>query len=168
MNNNTLWSTWLLPCKTDARIYKTLISDYSEIYSSKKFEPHVTLFGRLSIDPATTFSFFKNLAASLEPFDCSLIGTAKGKPPWMLYYIMVEKNETIGLLQNKIDILLSGYCLYEFIPHLSLVYGNAQIEDENGDSILAGEKIRFSSIALVRTPDEVANWEIIKTFDFSN
>ena len=86
----------------------------------------------------------------------------------MLYYIMVEKNETIGLLQNKIDILLSGYCLYEFIPHLSLVYGNAQIEDENGGSILAGEKIRFSSIALVRTPDEVANWEIIKTFDFSN
>ena len=80
----------------------------------------------------------------------------------MLYYIMVEKNETIGALQNKIDILLSGYCPYEFSPHLSLVYGNAQIEDENGDSIIAGEKIRFSSIALVRTPDEVAKWEIIK------
>ena len=166
--NNTLWSTWLMPCKTDVRKYKTLISDYSDRYSAEKFEPHVTLFGRLSIDPLSTFSFFKNLAASSEPFDCNLTGTAKGKPPWMLYYIMVEKNEIISALQNKIDILLSGYCPYKFSPHVSLVYGNAQIEDRDRNSFSAGDKIRFSSIALVSTPDEVAEWKIIKTFDFSN
>ena len=165
--NDILWSTWLMPSKTDARKYKTMILEYSKRYSSEEFDPHVTLFGRLTIDPVSIFSFFHNLADSIEPFDCNLNGTAGGKPPWMLYYIMVEKNQIISALQNKIDNLLSGYRPYRFSPHLSLVYGNAQITDENADNVSFGEQIRFSSIALVNTPNEVAKWKVIKTFNFN-
>ena len=55
------WSVWLEPCSADTVSYRKLISEYCEKFSSPVFNPHITLFGRVGIEPESTFSFFDDL-----------------------------------------------------------------------------------------------------------
>ena len=53
------WSVWLIPSIQDIKKYKQLIRLYSKKYSFSLFDPHVTLFGRIDIEPGSTFSLFE-------------------------------------------------------------------------------------------------------------
>ena len=57
------WSVWLLPETKDMETCRAYIEIYSKLYTSNLFDPHVTLFGRLDIDPESTFSFFNELSS---------------------------------------------------------------------------------------------------------
>ena len=162
------WSTWLIPDHRYRSQYKSIISEYSKKYSTKAFDPHVTLFGRLSIDPKSTFNFFQELVSDQKSFELGIVGLATGKPPWMSFYIALEKNSVIKRFQNKIDRFFAIYRDYEFTPHLSLAYGSIDIDSNNLEKISLDEKIGFSSVALVYTSDNIDEWKLIKKFNLKS
>ena len=68
-------------------------------------------------------------------------------------------------VQKKIDKKLSQYRNYKFDPHVSLAYGNFTPNKKDISLISYSEMISFSSLAIVNTPNEIKNWNIIQKFD---
>ncbi len=66
LNNGHNWSVWLLPGIKDKKECKGYIKLYSGLYNTPLFDPHVTLFGRLNIDPEPTYAFFNQLKSELN------------------------------------------------------------------------------------------------------
>ena len=56
------WSLWLMPDARDNRKYKRIIKKLSRRTGSPSFEPHLTLFGRVNVNPELLFEFFNNMA----------------------------------------------------------------------------------------------------------
>ena len=162
------WSTWLIPDHRYRHQYKSIISEYSKKYLTKRFDPHVTLFGRLSIDPKSTFNFFHKLVSGQDHIELGIMGVARGKPPWMSFYIELEKNSVLKRFQNKIDRFFAIHRGYEFTPHLSLAYGYLDINNKIAKKISLDEKIGFSSVALVYTSDNIDEWKLIKKFNLKS
>ncbi len=161
---NHPWSVWLEPCEKDKIQLQPLISKYCGQYNSPFFDPHITLFGRVEINPSSTFSVFENIVKNFDSISLKVMGAKTGKPPWKSLYLQVEKTGILVQLQKEIDRFFNGYRPYEFDPHLSLAYGNHEIINSHLDDIYFPETITFSSVALVRTPNEITDWKTINHF----
>ena len=155
------WSVWLEPCSADTVRYRKLISKCCEKFSSPVFDPHVTLFGRVGIEPESTFSFFDDLISNHTSFSVKTYRVTTGEPPWKSLYIQLEACEALLKLQEKINDLLKTLRHYTFDPHLSLAYGDLIINQNEMDAIPLPESIRFSAVALVMTPDTIEIWKNI-------
>ena len=158
------WSVWLEPCRTDTVRYRKLISECCDKFSSPVFDPHITLFGRVGIEPESTFSFFEDLIRNHTPFSLKTLGVTTGEPPWKSLFIQLEACEALLNLQAKIYDLFKTLRHYTFDPHLSLAYGDLTINQNEMDAIPLTERIRFSAVALVMTPDTIDDWKIIKKY----
>ena len=74
------WSVWLEPCSADTVRYRKLISECCEKFASPVFEPHITLFGRVGIEPESTFSFFEDLISNSDIVSFHCKAAKDGKP----------------------------------------------------------------------------------------
>ena len=80
-------------------------------------------------------------------------------------YMQLSLNKNLLELQKKIDKKFKQYRNYEFDPHVSLAYGNFTSNKKDICLISIKQMISFSSIAIVNTPNEIKNWDIIQKFD---
>ena len=146
------WSVWLLPKSKDNIIFTEYIRFYSNLYGTDRFLPHVTLFGRMNVNPKLFYSFFNKIKSESDP-------------PWKKMYIQLSLHKNLIELQKKIYKKFKRYRNYEFDPHISLAYGNFTPDKKDISLISHQEMISFSSIAIVNTPNEIKNWKIIQKFD---
>ena len=158
------WSVWLMPDNEGRDKYRNLIRFFSSKYNSPIFQPHVTLYGGLDIDPQSTFSFFKKLILRQNYFTLVPIKIESKDPPWKTLIISLKEEKALSILQNKIHDKFKIYKDYNFDPHLSLAYGDISIKESERDSISLDESIRFSDVSLVMTSGNINNWNVIKTF----
>ena len=161
------WSVWLIPSIQEIKKYKQLIKLYSEKYSFSLFDPHVTLFGRIDIEPGSTFSFFEECVKGQDQIRLDTLDVMSGDPPWKSLYIQFKLNSTIIDLQSKINNKLGVFRDYVFDPHMSLAYGNIHEKRSELEDITLDESIGFSSVALVYTSDKIEDWKIIKKYKFT-
>ncbi|GIS54913.1 hypothetical protein Ct9H90mP29_19550 [bacterium] len=61
--------------------YKQLIRLYSKKYSFSFFDPHVTLFGGVDIEPGSTFSFFEECVKGQDRIRLDTLEVISGDPP---------------------------------------------------------------------------------------
>tara|TARA_B100000900_G_scaffold66650_1_gene51868 strand:+ start:1697 stop:2194 length:498 start_codon:yes stop_codon:yes gene_type:complete len=159
------WSVWLLPKAKDHKLLTDYITLYSRLYDSDLFSPHVTLLGRMNINPKLYYSFFNEVKSESEIKNVQTLKIKIGDPPWKRLYIQLSLNKNLKELQNKIAKKFKRYRKYEFDPHVSLAYGNFTPNKKDINLISHEEMISFSSIAIVNTPNEIKNWNIIQKFD---
>ena len=159
------WSVWLLPNAKDNKIFTKYITFYSKLYGTDRFLPHVTLFGRMNVNPELFYSFFNKIKSESEIEKVHTLNIKIGDPPWKRMYMQLSLNKNLIELQKKIDKKFKQYRNYEFDPHVSLAYGNFTPNKKDISLISHGEMISFSSIAIVNTPNEIKNWNIIQKFD---
>ena len=155
------WSVWLLPDKTDGTNLQTLVEGCCARFGSHSYDPHVTLFGRVNADSKTTFSFLSDCVLGFGSISLNMLGVKTGTPPWKALYLQVDKTDQLVKLQKNIDQYLNVYRHYEFNPHLSLAYGNLEINESELENISFPETITFSSVVLVATPDDINDWKSI-------
>ncbi len=161
---NFCWSVWLVPHPKKKSKYQELINLFCNRYGSPIFNPHVTLYGRLSIDPESTFPFFDKLITDYQNFNLNPKKLKLDTPPWKSLIITFNENTLLNEFQKEINYTLKGSHEYIFEPHLSLAYGNFKCNQDDFDLISLDESICFSDVALVMTPDQIQEWKIIKTF----
>ncbi len=159
------WSVWLLPKAKDIKIFTDYIRFYSKLYGTDRFFPHVTLFGRMNINLELFYSFFNKIKSESEIDNVQILKIKIGDPPWKRMYIQLSLHKNLIELQKKIYKKFKRYRNYEFDPHVSLAYGNFTPGKKNISLISHQEMISFSSIAIVKTPNEIKNWNIIQKFD---
>ena len=159
------WSVWILPQAKDNKIFTEHIRFYSKLYATDRFLPHVTLFGRMNVNPELFYSFFNNIKSESEIDYVKTLKIKIGDPPWKRMYIQLSLHKNLIELQKKIHKKFKRYRNYEFDPHISLAYGNFTPDKKDISLISHQEMISFSSIAIVNTPNEIKNWNIIQKFD---
>ena len=162
---NRPWSIWLEPCKTDRIRLQKLIKDVYAHFNSPVFDPHITLFGRVDIDPSLAFPSLIEIVSGHRQIELGTIDIQRGKSPWKTLFIQFKKSDAIEYLQHKIDQEMAQYHSYEFDPHLSLVYGDLDINKLEFDHISFPETITFSSVVLMETPDDINEWKLILQAD---
>ena len=159
------WSVWLLPKAEDKKIFAEYITFYSKLYGTDKFLPHVTLFGRMKVNPKLFYSFFNKVKLQSKIKNVHTLANKIGDSQWKKVHIPLSLNKNLLELQNKIDKKFRKYRDYEFDPHVSLAYGNFIPNKKDIGLISIVKKISFSSLAIVNTPNEIKNWNIIQKFD---
>ena len=155
------WSIWLCPDPSDQSSIQQLVDECCYRFKSPSFASHITLFGKVDEDPVTTFSFLADCVFGLDSISLNMLGVKTGTPPWKALYLQVDKTEPLARLQKEIDQYLNVYRHYEFNPHLSLAYGNLEINESKLENISFPETITFSSVGLVYTPNEITEWQRI-------
>ena len=115
----------------------------------------------MDADPETTFSFLSDCVRGLGLISLNMLGVKTGPPPWKTLYLQVDKTEPLVRHQKEIDQYLNVYRHYEFDPHLSLAYGNLEIDESKLENISFPETITFSSVVLMETPDDINEWKLI-------
>ncbi len=160
------WSVWLLPKAKDNKLLEEYITFYSKRYGSDRFLAHVTLFGRMNVNPKLFFPFINRVKPKLEIKNVQILNMDIGDPPWKRLYLKLSLNKSLMIIQRKIRKKFKQYRDYEFDPHLSLAYGNFTMDKKDINLISYPKKISFSSLALVNTPNEIRKWNIIQKFDF--
>ena len=161
------WSLWLLPERKDQIKYKRLIDQLSVENESCPFEPHVTLFGRVTIPPDPLFEFFKDLTANQEQIISEIKDMRSGLPPWRSMFLEIERNPALHLFQRRIIEPLNHLRNYHFDPHLSLVYCDQEATGRSIKGIQIDRNIRFGSLAVVQVPINIDEWNIISEFRFN-
>ena len=154
-------SIWLCPDPSEQSSIQQLVNECCYRFKSSPFASHVTLFGRVDADPETTFSFLSDCVRGLGLISLNILGVKTGPPPWKTLYLQVDKTEPLVRLQKEIDQYLNVYRHYEFDPHLSLAYGNPEIDESKLENISFPETITFSSVVLMETPDDINKWKLI-------
>ena len=155
------WSIWLCPDSPDQSSIQQLVNECCYRFKSFPFASHITLFGRVNADPETAFSFLADYVGGLGSISLNMLGVKTGTLPWKALYLQVDKTEPLVLLQKEIDQYLNVYRHYEFDPHLSLAYGNLEINESKLENISFPETITFSSVVLMETPGDINEWKLI-------
>ena len=155
------WSIWLCPDPSEQSSIQQLVNECCYRFKSSPFVSHVTLFGRVDTDPETIFTFLSDYICGLGSISLNILGVKTGTLPRKALYLQVDKTEPLVRLQKEIDQYLNVYRHYEFDPHLSLAYGNLEINKSNLENISFPETITFSSVVLMETPDDINEWKLI-------
>lgn len=170
MASSAKYSLWLRPFGDIAFSIQQRINKLSEKYNSPKFEPHVTLLSGLRHGETELIQLTKTLAGALTPFDILLTHAGYRDKYYQSLYVHVKKNEA---LINAYQTALQLFDIEEgeeFIPHLSLMYGDfSQEEKERILSIMGREfHIRFNvhSLLLMKTDGKPEEWEKIHLAEF--
>ena len=155
------WSIWLCPDPSEQSSIQQLVNECCYRFKSSPFASHVTLFGRVDADPETTFSYLSDCVRGLGSISLNMLSVKTGTIPWKALYLQVDKTEPLVRLQKEIDQYLNVCRHYEFDPHLSLAYGNLEIDESKLENISFPETITFSSVVLMETPDDINEWKLI-------
>ena len=163
---NHPWSIWLLPDREDLIKYKKLIDRFSLENGSIPFTPHVTLFGRVTIDPEPFFDFIEHRASVQGRLTSNISKISRGTPPWRSLYVGIDRDVHLDALQQDLIRPLKHVREYMFDPHLSLAYGDIRTTELSIEDISLDVTIGFSSVVLAYVPDDVDEWNLIKEFNF--
>lgn len=161
------WSLWLRPERKDQIKFKKLIDELSAENESSTFEPHVTLFGRVTTPPDKLFEFFEDQTVSQEQIISEIKDMRSGPPPWRSLFLEIEKNQGLDLFQKRIIKPLIHLRGYDFDPHLSLVYCDQKATVRSIKGLPIKGDIRFGSLAVVHVPNNIDEWSIISEFKFN-
>ncbi len=160
------YSIWLMPT---GRVYYQLseiISQLSKKYSTPNFEPHVTLLGNLIGPGEDLISKTLKLVEQLKSFEIKLKKVDYFDEYFKCLFIRAEKSKEVIKANNIAREIFNLNLDPEYMPHLSLMYGN--LNPETKEEILADSGKEFDisfeikSIHLFSTTDAVKDWHRVK------
>lgn len=160
------YSIWLIPAGEVYRKLAEIISQLSKKYSTPNFEPHLTLIGDLLRSEEEIISKTLELAEQLKPFEINLKKADYFDEYFKCLFIRAERSKEVIKANNIAREAFNLKLDPEYMPHLSLMYGN--LSPETKEKILAdlGKEFDLSfevkSIHLFSTAGEAKDWSKVK------
>lgn len=171
MASSEKYSLWLRPFGDIAFSIQQRINNLSEKYGGPSFEPHVTLISGLRYGETELIHLTKTLAGSMKPFEVLLTKAGYRDKYYQSLFVHIKKNEELMSAYRTALHLFDIEEQEEFIPHLSLMYGDfSQEEKERILSVMGREfHIRFEvrSLLLMKTEGRPEDWKKIHLAEFS-
>jgi 2'-5' RNA ligase len=161
------YSFWFMPKGPIAKKYSQVIAQLAKQYASPIFPPHVTLIGSIEAQEEEAIGRTQELASLIQPFPIRLTTLAYTDAYYRALFVKVDPSPAILSTYQHARRLFPGKQETEFMPHLSLLYGNfppetkEKIIEELGDSF-AGE-FEADTLHLYLTEGAVETWQSIKT-----
>ncbi len=163
------WLWGLFPSTEKAFLNEIKAKVQSKL-KSPFFETHITLTGPyLNID-----NFFLNklkiFAENNSAITLNVGGYNFKQEIFKSFYISIENSCRLKELRRNIYELNSFDQANNYSPHISLSYGNHEIEEKKELISYLPElnnPIRMSKIALVEVDEDINHWKILKSFDLN-
>ena len=141
------YSVWLMPAGYIARELRKLIVNLSKKHMTDEFQPHVTLIGELKLHQKEAIRSTKELARKIVPIEIKL-----GKITYLeqYYRCVFAKAQKTQELKNAYAAACRAFKQKpgdNFLPHLSLVYG--ELNEQTKRSIITdiGNKLDITFTA---------------------
>ena len=156
---------WLVPVGDALGRLQGVVNRLAEAHDGPVFTPHVTLLSGLTADEAWLIETNGTLAAGLEPFDLDLTVPEAGTTFFQCIYMRVADNPLLSRARQAAGEAF-GLPADNYMPHLSLYYGNASpgLRATILTAVPAQARGRFSvkSIRLIRADSErPVDWHCI-------
>lgn len=160
-----VYSLWLMPSGQLVAQLQALISQLSNEYSTPLFEPHVTLIGELAISEKEAVAKTQRLAEMLRPFTISLREVACQNEFFRCVFIKAEKQPDLLNANSKAHEVFEQRNDKNYMPHLSLVYGDLALPAKEQIIKRVGPEKRMNfkakGIFLYYTTGQPQNWYLI-------
>ena len=134
------------------------------------FETHITLTGPyLNIDNIF-LNKLKNFAENNSVIMLRTCGYNFKQEIFKSFYISIENSRRLKELRRNILELNSFDLANNYCPHISLSYGNHEIEEKKeliSNLPELNKPIRMSKIALVEVDEDINLWKILESFDLN-
>ena len=170
MSENDTYSLWIVPDGATYSLADGYISKLSDTYHLPRFEPHVTVLGRIHSPDS---SALRGLAEGLPSFQIRLAS----QPEYLDEYfrcLFLKAYETPELMETFSQASqLFGYEDKSYFPHLSLAYGDLPVSTKQeiirtlGDIPQIEFEARQLSLVHASAKMPVSSWKVIERFPFA-
>lgn len=116
-------SLWISPRGVAGDVFGAIIKDLSEAFGTPYFPPHVTLLAQVSRPQAEIVSIAHELASEFSPFQIELLAPAFADDYFRSLFISAEPGNML-LAAHELAQELFRVPEEQFMPHLSLLYGD--------------------------------------------
>lgn len=159
---------WLLPPAPVEDRFASLIDSMSRRLGTPHFSPHITLVGSVDSPPDETIARLTTLAANLAPVPVRLSGVGFAEQYFRCLFMRAERTPRLLAAHETASAHLKRPPEADFMPHLSLIYGNLRpgqkqkIVEEIGDRFDITFEADRVGVCLTNGPPE--QWRLLRTF----
>ncbi len=169
MTRSKGYSIWLMPFGEIASELSEVIGQLSHRYGTPVFPPHVTLIGSLIGDEKELSSQTQQLTARIRAFEIALTTIDYLDEYFQCLFIRAVETPALVEANQAARIILHREQDAAFMPHLSLMYGNFNVETKKRVVASLGREFSISfpvsSIHLFSTSGEPKDWYRVQEFE---
>jgi 2'-5' RNA ligase len=162
MKESATYSLWLEPTGDIAYKLQERIKKLSNENGTPLFSPHVTLLGGIQGSESELVPLANTLASSVRPFELELTKAGYLDTFYQSLFIHVGENSTLLDLHKKACRLFDSGDEDNYMPHLSLLYGDLSKNEKLRILNMRGREfyINFTvkSIVLMKTDGKPDEW----------
>ena len=162
MGESATYSLWLEPSGDIAYKLQERIKKLSQENGTPLFSPHVTLLGSLNSTETELIPLANTLASSISPFELELTKAGYLDTFYQSLFIHVKETGQLRELRNNACRLFDCSDGEDYMPHLSLLYGDLSREKKQLILNIIGREfyIRFpvKSLVLMQTDGKPSQW----------
>lgn len=168
-------SLWVCPTGATKDAYSTIIKDASTNLDTFCFTPHITLVAAIMTDVQDVVKRTKLLASKLAPYEFEYEDVSQKERYFQSVFARMKGTEQV-LAANQLarDIFTERQTDPEYMPHLSLIYGNFSLEKKQRtimpqlsqriqDHAPATTSFTVDSIEIWSTQGDVSEWYLVET-----
>ena len=163
------WLWGLFPLR-ETNLLNEIKSKVQSKLKSPVFETHITLAGPyLNIDNSF-LNKLKNFVERNSVIRLYVDGYDFKQEVFKSFYISIKNSNHLEELRKNIYELNKFDLEDNYLPHISLSYGNHEIKEKKrliSELPLFSKEIKMSKIALVEVDESINLWRIIKSFDLN-
>lgn len=127
LNMNNLYTLWVIPPPEIKQILEDVIRDLGDKYKGPYFEPHMTLLGHILCNKEDVVEKTKILCKDVKPFEISLGEISFSTTYFQSVFARIKSSASLMELNLKAkEVFKLKNSL--FMPHMSLLYGDHQME----------------------------------------
>ena len=169
INKKTFYLWGLFPLE-ETEYLNSIKNKVQRKLRSPYFVPHITLAGPFfNIDKIFIYKL-KTFADSNYSFILDVDGYSFKQEMFKSFYISIKNSLQLKDLRKRLFKLHKFDLDNNYSPHISLCYGNHQIQEKK-ELISKLPKftklIRISKIALVDVNEDINQWKIVESFDLN-
>lgn len=152
---------WLVPEDALLGHLAGVIDDLARLWKTPRFEPHVTLLAGLRLEAAEIEARAGALARGLQPLDVTFARIASRPEYYRALFAEVEGAD-LPSLHARAAAALGVEADPDFLPHLSLLYGDLSTEAKAAIVKRLGPRLdvpgRLARLDVMRTEGTPASW----------
>ena len=164
------YSLWITPTDEAESKLNSIVIELSKNYHGPVFEPHMTLLGPIFEDKGEVVRKAKLLARQTAPFQLFLGEIDFSTTYFQCVFVRIQTNIPLLNARAKAQQMFDDKTF--FMPHISLYYGNDNIEQREKivKSIAKLAQLSFvaSKIAITPATEDPGEWEHIAEIPFED
>ena len=168
--NPNSYSLWFMPSKEQKVVLENKIETLANQYGGPKFDPHITLLGSFVDDESILLNKTENLSKKIRSFKIILDQVRYLNEFFRSLFIEIKFSEELKSARNTAAKEFR-WKDKNYIPHLSLMYGNYNNQIKTDIIKTMGTLPRYlkvNKIHLAHNDEINFKWKVIESFKINN